>query len=91
MGKWHLESTPQYFDYWSVLPGQGAYYNPDFIEMGGKTVRQEGYATEVITDKALQWLSKDRDASKPFCLVIGQNACIAIGNPTPSICALSTM
>ena len=71
IGKWHLQVTPQYFDYWSVLPGQGAYYNPDFIEMSGKTVRQEGYATDVITDKALQWLATDRDASKPFCLVIG--------------------
>lgn len=72
IGKWHLQANPQYFDYWSVLPGQGAYYNPDFIEMSGKTVRQEGYATEVITDKQIQWLDKDRDASKPFCLVIGQ-------------------
>lgn len=72
IGKWHLEATPYYFDYWSLLPGQGAYYNPDFIEMNGKTARVEGYATDVITDKALKWLSADRDASKPFCLVIGQ-------------------
>lgn len=71
IGKWHLQSTPQYFDYWSVVPGQGAYYNPDFHEMGGKTVRHEGYATDVITNKALKWLSSDRDDSKPFCLVIG--------------------
>jgi choline-sulfatase len=72
IGKWHLEATPHYFDYWSLLPGQGAYYNPDFIEMNGKTARVEGYATDVITDKALKWLNSDRDASKPFCLVIGQ-------------------
>ena len=71
IGKWHLQATPQYFDYWSVVPGQGAYYNPDFIEMSGQTVRHEGYATDVITDKALKWLNSDRDASKPFCLVIG--------------------
>lgn len=72
IGKWHLEATPHYFDYWSLLPGQGAYYNPDFIEMNGNTARVEGYATDVITDKALKWLNADRDASKPFCLVIGQ-------------------
>lgn len=71
IGKWHLQTIPQYFDYWSVLPGQGAYYNPDFIEPGDKTVRVEGYATDVITDKALRWLNHDRDDSKPFCLVIG--------------------
>lgn len=71
IGKWHLQATPQYFDYWSVLPGQGSYYNPDFIEMSGQTVRQEGYVTEVITDKALAWLNQQRTTDKPFCLVIG--------------------
>lgn len=33
IGKIHLDGTPQGFDYWNVLPGQGQYYNPDFIEM----------------------------------------------------------
>ena len=74
IGKWHLEATPQYFDYWSVLPGQGAYYNPDFIEMDGKLKRQEGYTTNLITEKALKWLKADRDSAKPFCLVVGQKS-----------------
>lgn len=74
IGKWHLQATPQYFDYWTVLPGQGAYYSPDFIQMDGQTVRQEGYATNLITDKALQWLDRQRDKAKPFCLVVGQKA-----------------
>ena len=34
IGKWHLKSHPTGFDYWNVLPGQGLYYNPIFIEMG---------------------------------------------------------
>lgn len=33
VGKWHLKSTPQGFDYWNILPGQGNYYNPEFIKM----------------------------------------------------------
>ncbi|MFC5410189.1 sulfatase [Larkinella bovis] len=74
VGKWHLKANPQYFDFWEVLPGQGLYYNPNFIRMDGKTVRKEGYATNVITDDALNWLDKGRDASKPFCLVIGHKA-----------------
>lgn len=74
IGKWHLEATPQYFDYWSVLPGQGQYYNPDFIEMDGKTKRYEGYATNLIADRALNWLQNQHDSSKPFCLVVGQKA-----------------
>ena len=31
IGKWHLKSAPTGFDYWNVLPGQGDYYNPDFL------------------------------------------------------------
>ena len=29
-----LISDPVGFDYWNVVPGQGEYYNPDFIENG---------------------------------------------------------
>ena len=35
IGKWHLVSNPTGFDYWEILPGQGSYYNPDFIQMDG--------------------------------------------------------
>lgn len=37
-GKLHLESLPVGFDYWEILPGQGDYYNPDFITMNNDTV-----------------------------------------------------
>ena len=30
IGKWHLGTTPQGFDYWKVLPGQGQYTIPIF-------------------------------------------------------------
>lgn len=73
IGKLHLGSKLQGFDYYSVVPGQGQYYNPDFIGMDGKTTRNEGYITNVIEDQAEQWLD-GRDKSKPFCLVIGHKA-----------------
>ncbi len=73
IGKWHLESTPQGFSYWKVLPGQGAYYNPDFIKMDNSRERINGYATTIIEDLAENWLDQ-RDTSKPFCLVIGHKA-----------------
>ncbi|MFZ2907155.1 MAG: sulfatase [Cyclobacteriaceae bacterium] len=73
IGKWHLHSNPSGFDYWKVVPGQGLYVNPRFIEMSGKTVTQEGYATDVITDEAIQWL-KQRDTSKPFLLLLHHKA-----------------
>jgi len=72
VGKWHLKSDPTGFDYWNILPGQGQYYNPDFIEMGEKK-RIEGYATNVTTDIAMEWLDK-RDTTKPFCLLLHHKA-----------------
>lgn len=74
IGKMHLgDSIPKGFDYYSILPGQGQYYNPDFIETGNKTKHYNGYVTNVITDLSEQWLN-NRDAKKPFCLVIGHKA-----------------
>ena len=37
------------FDYWKILPDQGQYYNPEFINMNNDTVRIEGYVTNIIT------------------------------------------
>ena len=72
VGKWHLRSDPTGFDYWDILPGQGQYYNPDFIEMGKKK-RIEGYVTNLITDYAIRWL-KGRDKNKPFLLMVHEKA-----------------
>jgi arylsulfatase A-like enzyme len=73
IGKIHLEGNPQGFDYWNVLPGQGQYYNPDFIEMGVRK-RIPGYCTTLTTQFALDWLNNKRDKSKPFCLLYHQKA-----------------
>ncbi|WP_253271470.1 sulfatase [Flavihumibacter sp. ZG627] len=73
VGKYHLHSDPQGFDFWKILPGQGEYYNPDFLTMGGGKERIDGYVTNIITDIAEDFLNK-RDATKPFCLVIGHKA-----------------
>ncbi len=72
VGKWHLESDPQGYDYWHILPGQGVYYNPPMIKMG-QQVRHTGYTTDIITDLALDWL-KSRDKNKPFLLMAQHKA-----------------
>src|SRR5436309_95075 len=51
IGKWHLASDPTGFDYWNILPGQGVYVDPEFIEMG-RPKKIPGYCTDVITDVA---------------------------------------
>lgn len=71
VGKWHLSHTPVGFDYWCVLPGQGLYFDPDFIENGTRK-KFRGYATDVITDLALEVL-KQQDG-RPWCLVYQHKA-----------------
>ena len=73
IGKWHLGSAPQGFDFWQVLPDQGHYYNPDFLMMDGTSKRVEGYVSNLIEDFSEHWLD-GRDTTKPFCLVIGHKA-----------------
>jgi len=73
VGKIHLNGLPQGFDYSNVLPGQGQYYNPDFIENGEKK-KYEGYVTTVTTKIALDWLKNKRVKEKPFLLMYHQKA-----------------
>jgi len=73
IGKWHLASDPTGFDYWHILPGQGHYYNPEFI-LNGTLEKHEGYVTDLITQFSLDWLENERDATKPFCLMVHHKA-----------------
>ncbi len=73
VGKWHLTSDPTGFDYWNILVGQGEYYNPIFIDNGVK-VEKPGYATNITTDIALEWLENKRDKNKPFCMLLHHKA-----------------
>ena len=73
IGKIHLRGLPQGFDYSAVLPGQGHYYNPDFLINGIKK-RIEGYVTTITTELSLDWLKNKRDPTKPFLLLYHQKA-----------------
>ncbi|KAK6814599.1 hypothetical protein RU639_009568 [Aspergillus parasiticus] len=76
VGKWHLgegvDNQPTGFDYWSVLPGQGLYWDPNFIEPAGERV-EPGYVTDIITDKSLDWI-KSRSRDRPFFLMCHHKA-----------------
>ncbi|MBK7627669.1 MAG: sulfatase [Bacteroidales bacterium] len=73
IGKWHLGSDPTGFNHWEILPGQGNYYNPDFINKDGKHVEQ-GYVTEIITDKSIEWIKSVKSTGKPFMLMMHHKA-----------------
>jgi arylsulfatase A-like enzyme len=72
IGKWHLASDPTGFDHWRILPGQGLYHNPDFIDAQGRR-KYEGYCTDLIADFTLDYL-KSRDQAKPFFLMCHHKA-----------------
>lgn len=75
IGKWHLKREPASFDYYYVLPGQGAYYDPTFLMRGPKpwpenTVKKDGeHSSDAITDASLEWLKRGRDKARPFFLM----------------------
>jgi arylsulfatase A-like enzyme len=73
IGKWHLLNRPRGFDYSSILIDQGQYYNPDFVT-GNDTSREDGYTTDIIMDKALNWLMNRREPDQPFCLMVHNKA-----------------
>lgn len=75
-GKWHLGTEPKGFDYYKYHdnPGQqGFYWNPTYNENGKKVV-EEGYATNLTTDFALEWLTSVQDSLEPFALVLQYKA-----------------
>lgn len=76
VGKWHMGEgrphEPTGFDYWSVLPGQGSYHDPEFIGPNG-TAEEEGYATDIITNKCMDFIQR-RDRDRPFFVMCHHKA-----------------
>ena len=73
VGKWHLKSIPQGFNEYSIMIDQGEYYSPQFFN-GKDTVAVEGYATSVITNKAIKLLEEQKNSGKPIFLMVHQKA-----------------
>lgn len=73
IGKWHLHGQPTGFDHWEILNDQGNYYNPEFIQ-GEDTTVVEGYATDLITEKSLEWLKQRDSVQQPFYLMVHHKA-----------------
>ena len=75
VGKWHLKEEPGAFDFYTVLPGQGKYHNPEFRIRGEKgwpkdVITYNGYhSSDAITEITIDWLKDGRDGDKPFFLM----------------------
>lgn len=74
IGKWHLASTPIGFDHYEMLPGHGTYYSPTLLSEKGNKTYPDAYVTDLLTERALNWLKNDRDPEKPFVLMLHHKA-----------------
>ena len=72
IGKWHLGSDPTGFDRWVILPGQGVYFDPDFITPHGR-VSLKGHVSQITTQLGIQFIDT-RPTDKPFFLMLHQKA-----------------
>jgi arylsulfatase A-like enzyme len=81
-GKWHLGAgpghSPEGFDAWKVLPGQGEYFDPVFhvkddAVPGGKVIKEKGHVTDIITRDTINFL-EHRDKLRPFFVMCHHKA-----------------
>ncbi len=76
IGKWHMGDSAKPrpgYDYWVSFAGQGKIVDPELHEDGGLH-QVSGYITDLLTDRAVDFIEKRRDRSKPFCLFLGHKA-----------------
>jgi N-acetylglucosamine-6-sulfatase len=84
IGKWHMgQSSDQRpgFDYWYSTPGHGRYIDPIFQEGKRKPVEVKGYSTDLITDRAIEFIAKN--SNQPFYLHLSYKAVHEPFTPAP--------
>jgi arylsulfatase A-like enzyme len=74
IGKWHMGNDPTPrpgYDTWVSFAGQGHVTNPELHE-DGRLRRVPGYVTDLLNDRAVEFVSRRRTA--PFMLYLGHKA-----------------
>ena len=93
-GKWHMgdetDAPRDGFNRWVSFAGQGHYFpvvGPDgrhnVLNVDGAHVEQTGYITDELTEYAMDWLTNQRDRSKPFFLYLSHKAVHSDAQPAP--------
>lgn len=81
VGKWHMahHARPRPgFDYWLSFKGQGVYNDPE-LNINGEVVQMDGYITDILTDKTIEFIESSPD--DPFCVLLWHKACHAPFTP----------
>ena len=77
IGKWHMgeddDSPRPGFDYWASHKGQGNYVDNEF-NVNGQRRQIPGYYTTAVTDLAVDFIDRESQGEKPFCLILGHKA-----------------
>ena len=74
IGKWHMgidDTRRPGFDYWLSIKGQGYYVDPE-VKDNGETKKIPGYATDVFSERAVEFISQQHE--KPFLLYLSHKA-----------------
>jgi N-acetylglucosamine-6-sulfatase len=74
IGKWHMgnDAGPRPgYDHWVSFRGQGLLADPVLFE-NGKEARVEGYVTDLLNERAVEYVARKRD--KPFALFLAHKA-----------------
>lgn len=74
IGKWHMgidDSRRPGFDEWLSIKGQGFYFDPEVNDNGTET-RLKGYATDVFSNRAAQFIR--HAGGQPFLLYLSHKA-----------------
>ncbi len=72
IGKWHMDSQRERpgFDYHASFIGHARYVDPPFI-VDGKDTPTRGWVDDLSTDYAIAFMRRQKDAAKPWSLVVG--------------------
>jgi len=74
IGKWHMgtdDSPRPGIDHWVGFKGQGDYIDPE-LNVNGKVEKVKGYATDLLNERAVEFLRKTHD--RPFLLYLSHKA-----------------
>ncbi|GAA4902286.1 sulfatase [Ferrimonas pelagia] len=74
IGKTHLGHGWGGFDHLDYFPMGGDYYNPIFTGHNNKRTQVEGYVTDVIMERGIDWMESQRQSGEPFMLALWNKA-----------------
>ena len=76
VGKWHMGNDPTPrpgFDYWVSFPGQGRTVDPE-LHVDGRLQKVSGYVTDLLVDRALDFVRSRKGANGPYFLHLAHKA-----------------